>query len=54
MNIELTKEEANALLQLIDIAVKSGGIQVAKAGVVLSEKILAAASKQEGQSQPQE
>lgn len=46
MNIELTKEEANALLQLIDIAIKSGGIQVAKAGVVLSEKILSEASKQ--------
>ena len=42
----VAKEEANALLQLIDIAVKSGGIQVAKAGVVLSEKILSEASKQ--------
>jgi len=49
MTIELTKEEANALLQLIDIAIKSGGIQVAKAGVVLSEKILAEASKQQPQ-----
>lgn len=50
MTIELNKEEANALLQLIDIAVKSGGIQVAKAGVILTEKILAESSKQ---SQPQ-
>jgi hypothetical protein len=30
MQIELTKEQAQTLLQLLDIAVKAGGLQVAK------------------------
>ena len=30
MQIELTPEQAQALLQLIDMAVKSGGLNVAK------------------------
>lgn len=37
--IEFTKEEATALLQLIDIATKSGGLQVAEAASVLARKI---------------
>lgn len=45
MRLELNENEANALLQLIDLAVKSGGMQVAKAGVVLSEKIHAASQE---------
>lgn len=39
MKIELTKEEANALVGLIDLAVKSGGLQVANAALVLMKKI---------------
>ena len=39
VNITLTKEQASVLIQLIDIAVQARGLQVAKAGVVLSEKI---------------
>lgn len=39
MNIEFTKEEATALLQMIDMAVKSNWLQVAEAWVVLSKKI---------------
>ena len=37
-NITFTKNEAQVLVQLIDIAVKAGGIQVAEAAVVLSKK----------------
>lgn len=37
--IEFTKEEATAMLQLIDLAVKSGGLQVAEAASVLARKI---------------
>lgn len=39
--IKLTNQEANVLLQLIDLAVKSGGINVAEAAVVLTKKIQA-------------
>jgi hypothetical protein len=39
MDIKFTKEEANVLIQLIDIAVKTSGLQVAEAGVFLSKKI---------------
>lgn len=40
INIELTKEEAIALIQLIDIATKSGGLQVAAAAAsVLASKV---------------
>lgn len=38
-NIILTIQEANALLQLIDIAVKAGGLQVAENASVLARKI---------------
>lgn len=37
-NVPFTKNEAQVLLQLLDIAVKSGGIQVAEAAVILSKK----------------
>ena len=47
MTIELSEQEANALLQLIDLAVKSGGLNVAQAGVVLASKIQAASKPQE-------
>ena len=43
VTIELTTEQANNLLQLIDIAVKAGGIANAKVGLPLAEIILAAA-----------
>ena len=47
MTIELNEQEANALLQLIDIAVKSGGLNVAQAGVILASKVSAASKPQE-------
>mgnify|MGYP007089741034 CR=1 FL=1 len=37
--IEFTKEEATALIQLIDIATKSAGLNVAEAATVLAKKI---------------
>jgi len=43
IKIELTAEQAHALLQLIDIAIKVGGYQNAKVGVPLTDIILAAA-----------
>jgi len=41
--IEFTKDEATALLQLLDIACKSGGLNVAEAVTVLARKIAPAA-----------
>jgi hypothetical protein len=48
IKIELTNEQANNLLQLIDIAIKAGGFQNAKVGVPLADLIIEAAKpKQE-------
>jgi hypothetical protein len=49
ITIELTTEQANQLLQLIDIAIKAGGFQNAKVGVPLADLIIAAA-----QSKPEQ
>lgn len=46
MTIDLSKEEAMALVQLIDLAVKSGGIQVASAALAIMQKLDAAAKSQ--------
>jgi hypothetical protein len=43
IKIELSTEQVNSLLQLIDIAVKAGGYQNAKVGVPLADIILNAA-----------
>jgi len=43
MNLELDDNEANVLTGLIDLALKSGGLQVAEAAVVLARKIAVAA-----------
>jgi len=43
ITITLTQEQANSLLQLIDIAIKAGGYQNAKVGVPLADIIIAAA-----------
>ena len=39
MKLELNKDEKKVLLQLIDLAVKSGGLQVAKVGSYMADKI---------------
>ena len=40
--IELTQQEANNLIALINIAIKAGGLEVAETGVFLHKKIQAA------------
>jgi hypothetical protein len=43
LTLELTAPEAEALLKLIDLAVRGGGLSVANAALVLSNKIQEAA-----------
>ena len=43
ITIQLSTEQVNSLLQLIDIAIKAGGYQNAKVGVPLADLILSAA-----------
>jgi hypothetical protein len=43
INIELSTEQVNSLLQLIDIAVKAGGVANARAALPLVDLIVAAA-----------
>ena len=43
IKIELTQEQANALLQLIDIAVKAGGVANARAALPLVDLLVSAA-----------
>ena len=45
IKLELTPEEANGLLQLIDIAIKAGGISNAKVGLPIFDKIMASANE---------
>ena len=45
--LELTEQEASALCVLIDMAVKTGGIQVAETGVVLVKKIQSSKVKED-------
>lgn len=40
LNISFSNQEVQALLQLMDIAVKAGGLQVAPAAVVLQQKFV--------------
>lgn len=39
IQLTLTENEASVLLHLIDLAIKSGGLNVAEAAVVLVKKI---------------
>lgn len=43
ITIQLTPEQTNNLLALIDIAIKAGGFQNAKVGVPIADLILEAA-----------
>jgi len=54
VNITLQENEANVLLQLIDIAVKAQGLQVAEAGSFLATKIRQQAQSQLPQPEAQE
>jgi hypothetical protein len=37
--VNFVEQEVNALLQLIDLAIKSGGLQVSEAGSFLAKKL---------------
>lgn len=54
IKITLQENEANALLQLIDVAVKSQGLQVAEAGSFLATKIQEQAKAQMPQEEAEE
>jgi hypothetical protein len=52
LTLTLTKEEGQTLFELLDIATKSGGIQVAKAALPIVDKLMEAA-KQVSDPNPQ-
>jgi hypothetical protein len=55
MRIELTEDEAQALVGLMDLGVKAGGLQVAAAAAVILQKLNAARKpKPNGASPSQE
>lgn len=47
MRVELTKDELNAMAQMLDLAVKAGGLNVAKSAVHLLAKLEAAVPVEE-------
>ena len=49
IHVELTQEQANQLLQLIDIAVKAGGLANARVAVPLADIIISAAQNQKSE-----
>lgn len=49
--IEFNEGEAQALVQLMDLAVKSGGIAVAEAALVLTKKMTAAFPAEEAKKE---
>lgn len=53
MKIELSIDEANTLLNLIDMAVKSGGLRVAGAALPLVMKLEAAAKEEQTEKEPE-
>jgi hypothetical protein len=45
LTLTLTKEEGQTLFELLDVATKAGGIQVAKAAMPIVDKIMAEAQR---------
>ena len=45
LTLTLTKNEGQALFELLDIAVKAGGVQVAKAALPIVDKLMAEAKR---------
>ena len=41
MRLELNEQEKQALLQLIDMAIKAGGLKVSEVGTILANRISA-------------
>ena len=52
IKIELTDQEANALRAIMDLGVKSGGINVAEAAAVLDRKLRAAVEDSKKEAEP--
>ena len=52
LTLTLTKEEGQTLFELLDVATKAGGIQVAKAALPIVDKLMEAA-KQVSDPNPQ-
>ncbi len=52
--LELTKEQAQQLLDLLDLATKSGGLQVASVALPVAAKLLEAAKQAETQAKEPE
>ena len=50
-NVELSTDEIKALIQLIDLAIKSSGLGSAEAGVVLAKKLSAHLEQPQEESQ---
>lgn len=46
IKVELSIEEANSLLSVLDVAVKAGGMRVAPAALLISQRIEDAAKKE--------
>lgn len=46
LKLELTPEEANATINLIDIAIKAGGVANARVGMPIIDKVINAANEQ--------
>lgn len=49
MQIELTTQEAQQLIQLLDLATKSGGLQAAQAALPLAIKVQTAIEQEKPQ-----
>jgi hypothetical protein len=45
LTLTLTKQEGQTLFELLDVAVKAGGVQVAKAAMPIVDKLMAEAAK---------
>lgn len=52
MKLDLTKEEAQVLINLINVAVKAAGLEAAEAGVHFSKMIQAAAKAEDEPAEP--
>ena len=51
MTLTLTKEELQALIGLLDVATKAGGLQVAQAALPIAVKVQEALNQSEGEQQ---
>jgi len=47
MKLEINEQEKQALLQLIDLAIKAGGLKVSEVGTILANRISALKEEEE-------